>query len=181
MTASTHDAPRTISRRRLVKTAAHAAWAVPAIQVVSAVPAFACSNPTGNFAFAKTALALGRLRQQQQPQVGRRARRGDHQQHLVRLRQPDGDDRGAPTAGVTTSRNDGTMSDHSTPTYSGGTWSAGAGKGPLTFTTTGTFAKGGTLNFNVKFRGIDWEKHQGDTLTVTVLCGGLSSTTTITV
>jgi subtilisin-like proprotein convertase family protein len=32
-----------ISRRTLVKGAAHAAWVVPAVQVVSAVPAFAAS------------------------------------------------------------------------------------------------------------------------------------------
>jgi hypothetical protein len=40
----TEDQPRTIGRRRLVRTAATAAWAVPAIQVVSAVPAFAASG-----------------------------------------------------------------------------------------------------------------------------------------
>ena len=36
--------PRSISRRRVVRTAATAAWAVPAIQVATAVPAFAASG-----------------------------------------------------------------------------------------------------------------------------------------
>ena len=36
---------RGVSRRTLVKGAAHAAWVVPAVQVVSAVPAFAASGP----------------------------------------------------------------------------------------------------------------------------------------
>jgi hypothetical protein len=34
---------RTVSRRTVIRTAAHAAWVVPAIQVVSAAPAFAVS------------------------------------------------------------------------------------------------------------------------------------------
>jgi hypothetical protein len=44
MTASTREASRAISRRSVIKGAAHVAWAVPAIQVVSAVPAFAASG-----------------------------------------------------------------------------------------------------------------------------------------
>jgi hypothetical protein len=36
--------PRAISRRRIVRTAATAAWAVPAIQIATAVPAFAASG-----------------------------------------------------------------------------------------------------------------------------------------
>src|SRR5687767_14477544 len=48
MTASTHDASPTISRRRLVKGAAAVAWTVPAIQMVSAVPAFATTGCVDN-------------------------------------------------------------------------------------------------------------------------------------
>jgi hypothetical protein len=39
-----NDEPRTISRRRVVRTAATVAWTVPAIQVATAVPAFAASG-----------------------------------------------------------------------------------------------------------------------------------------
>ena len=39
-----NDEPRTISRRRVVRTAATAAWAVPAIQLATTVPAFAASG-----------------------------------------------------------------------------------------------------------------------------------------
>lgn len=39
-----NEEPRTISRRRIVRTAATAAWAVPAIQLATAVPAFAASG-----------------------------------------------------------------------------------------------------------------------------------------
>jgi len=39
-----NDEPRAISRRRIVRTAATAAWAVPAIQLATAVPAFAGSG-----------------------------------------------------------------------------------------------------------------------------------------
>jgi hypothetical protein len=39
-----NDEPRTITRRRIVRTAATAAWAVPAIQVATSVPAFAASG-----------------------------------------------------------------------------------------------------------------------------------------
>ena len=39
-----HEEPRSISRRRVVRTAATAAWAVPAIQLATAVPAFAASG-----------------------------------------------------------------------------------------------------------------------------------------
>jgi hypothetical protein len=39
-----NDEPRAISRRRVVRTAATAAWAVPAIQLATAVPAFAASG-----------------------------------------------------------------------------------------------------------------------------------------
>jgi hypothetical protein len=39
-----NDEPRTISRRRIVRTAATAAWAVPAIQLATSVPAFAASG-----------------------------------------------------------------------------------------------------------------------------------------
>jgi hypothetical protein len=39
-----NNEPRSISRRRVVRTAATAAWAVPAIQVATAVPAFAASG-----------------------------------------------------------------------------------------------------------------------------------------
>ena len=41
--AQNHE-PRSVSRRRVVRTAATAAWAVPAIQVATAVPAFAASG-----------------------------------------------------------------------------------------------------------------------------------------
>jgi hypothetical protein len=41
--AQTPEAP-TISRRRIVRTAATAAWAVPAIQLATSVPAFAASG-----------------------------------------------------------------------------------------------------------------------------------------
>lgn len=41
--AQNHEPPA-ISRRRVVRTAATAAWAVPAIQVATAVPAFAASG-----------------------------------------------------------------------------------------------------------------------------------------
>jgi hypothetical protein len=39
-----NEEPRAISRRRIVRTAATAAWAVPAIQLATAVPAFAASG-----------------------------------------------------------------------------------------------------------------------------------------
>lgn len=39
-----------LSRRTVLRTAAHAAWAVPAIQLVSAAPAFAASGDTLAFA-----------------------------------------------------------------------------------------------------------------------------------
>jgi hypothetical protein len=39
-----NNEPRSISRRRVVRTAATAAWAVPAIQLATAVPAFAASG-----------------------------------------------------------------------------------------------------------------------------------------
>jgi hypothetical protein len=38
------DQPRTIGRRRIVRSAATVAWAVPAIQIATAVPAFAASG-----------------------------------------------------------------------------------------------------------------------------------------
>jgi hypothetical protein len=38
------EQPRTIGRRRLVRSAATVAWAVPAIQVATAVPAFAAAS-----------------------------------------------------------------------------------------------------------------------------------------
>jgi len=38
------DQPRSISRRRLVRTTATVAWAVPAVQLATAVPAFATSG-----------------------------------------------------------------------------------------------------------------------------------------
>ncbi len=45
MTSVDHDRqPRTIGRRRLVRTGAALAWSVPAIQLASAVPAFAASG-----------------------------------------------------------------------------------------------------------------------------------------
>jgi hypothetical protein len=44
-THTRHDQqPRTIGRRRLVRSAATVAWAVPAIQVATAVPAFAAAS-----------------------------------------------------------------------------------------------------------------------------------------
>lgn len=39
-----NDEPRTIGRRRVVRTAATLAWTVPAIQLATAVPAFAASG-----------------------------------------------------------------------------------------------------------------------------------------
>src|SRR6476469_3624522 len=39
-----NDEPRTISRRRIVRTGATLAWAVPAITMATAVPAFAGSS-----------------------------------------------------------------------------------------------------------------------------------------
>jgi hypothetical protein len=46
VTSHTHGdgQPRTIGRRRLVRSAATVAWAVPAIQVATAVPAFAAAS-----------------------------------------------------------------------------------------------------------------------------------------
>ena len=45
MTSPTHDhEPRTIDRRKLVRTGAALAWTVPAIQVAAAAPALAASG-----------------------------------------------------------------------------------------------------------------------------------------
>ena len=53
---------RHLSRRSVLKAGAHAAWVVPAIQVVGAAPAFAsCSRPTDN---PLSATATGTWRQQ---------------------------------------------------------------------------------------------------------------------
>jgi len=64
-TAEDFDVPasggRQLSRRSVIKAGAHAAWVVPAIQVVGAAPAFAngsgcaCPNPDNAFVFAITA------------------------------------------------------------------------------------------------------------------------------
>lgn len=62
MTSHTQDQePRLIGRRRIVRTAATVAWAVPAIQVATAVPAFAgsgCCNlsVSGSAAWRSTGL-----------------------------------------------------------------------------------------------------------------------------
>ena len=61
-TAEDFDVPasvtRQLSRRSVIRAGAHAAWVVPAVQVVGAAPAFAaCSCPPGanNFTFNVTA------------------------------------------------------------------------------------------------------------------------------
>jgi hypothetical protein len=180
MMTSTQDAPRTISRRSLVKGAAHAAWVVPAVQVVSTVPAFACSNPSGSFTFSNISASW----------VPHNRNSTDKWalELTVTITNTTSCACDNPTVTIaapddwgTDKPNDGTLSDHSTPTYSDGTWPAGAGKGPLTYAGTGTFDKGGSITFKAKLRAVDWETHEGDTLTLTVLCGGLSSSTTITV
>ena len=57
MTAHTQndDQPRSIGRRRLVRGAATVAWAVPAIQIASAVPAFAAASGCCNVSLTGSA------------------------------------------------------------------------------------------------------------------------------
>jgi hypothetical protein len=53
------ESARPISRRSVLRAGAHAAWMVPAVQVVSAVPAFAaCSKPLRGAAFSFTGTAV---------------------------------------------------------------------------------------------------------------------------
>ena len=52
--AQNHE-PRSVSRRRVVRTAATAAWAVPAIQIASAVPAFAAASGCCNVSLTGSA------------------------------------------------------------------------------------------------------------------------------
>jgi hypothetical protein len=49
------DQPRTMSRRRIVRGAATVAWAVPAIQIASAVPAFAAASGCCNVSLSGSA------------------------------------------------------------------------------------------------------------------------------
>jgi hypothetical protein len=49
------DQPRAIGRRRLVRGAATVAWAVPAIQIASAVPAFAAASGCCNVSLTGSA------------------------------------------------------------------------------------------------------------------------------
>ena len=64
-TAEDFDVPasggRQLSRRSVIKAGAHAAWVVPAIQVVGAAPAFAgsCSTGAHHHAFSFTKVSAG--------------------------------------------------------------------------------------------------------------------------